>query len=126
MDTHTGYPSRKIVFVGDFIDRGPDNLGALLIAKATVEAGNGFAVMGNHEYNAIAYHTSKEAGGYFREHSDKNQKQHEAVVKQLSCYQLCEAIDWFRTLPVALDRENESKEPSFWTSSFSLSILPLA
>ena len=108
------HPSRKIVFVGDFIDRGPDNLGAIQIAKATVEAGNGFAVMGNHEYNAIAYHTSKEAGGYFREHSKKNYKQHEAVVKQLSCYQVCEAIDWFRTLPVALELDGINVVHASW------------
>ncbi len=52
------HPDRKVVFVGDFVDRGPAIREAISIARATVDAGDGFAVMGNHEYNAIAAFTT--------------------------------------------------------------------
>jgi serine/threonine protein phosphatase 1 len=43
---------RAIVFLGDLVDRGPDSLGAIDIAvgaAARVGAGEGIALMGNHE-----------------------------------------------------------------------------
>jgi len=63
---------RKAVFVGDFIDRGPQIPETLAIVKAMCDQGHAFAVMGNHEYNAICFHTPHvEKGGFFRSHSKK-------------------------------------------------------
>lgn len=62
------------------------------------------AVMGNHEFNAIAYHTKVPGtDNYFREHTDKNRGQHEETLNQLAPEELSEFIEWFRTLPVAID-----------------------
>jgi hypothetical protein len=99
------HSERRVVFVGDFIDRGPAIGEVVRIARAMVDAGNAFAVMGNHEYNAIAFHTSPPGirGKWFRPHSDKNLKQHQATLEQLSSQELGEAIAWFKTLPVALE-----------------------
>ncbi|WP_404305504.1 metallophosphoesterase [Neorhodopirellula lusitana] len=102
------HTNRHAVFVGDFVDRGPAIGEVIKIARATVEAGDGFAVMGNHEYNAIAFHTkvpgtSGNSDKWFREHSDKNRKQHQATLEQLSPRELSDAIAWFRTLPVTLE-----------------------
>jgi hypothetical protein len=51
------HPERTAVFVGDFIDRGPAQLRSVDIARRMVDAGTALAVMGNHELNAIAWHT---------------------------------------------------------------------
>jgi hypothetical protein len=95
---------RKVVFVGDFIDRGPDIAEAIAVVRSTLDAGDGFAVMGNHEYNAIAFHTRKSATGadYYRPHHAKNMHQHQATLDQLTSQQIRDALDWFKTLPIAL------------------------
>lgn len=46
---------RRVVFVGDLIDRGPDPLGCLDIARELVEQANALMVLGNHELNALHY-----------------------------------------------------------------------
>jgi hypothetical protein len=51
------HPDRQAVFVGDLIDRGDHQLRVLEIVKAMVDAGSAQIVMGNHEFNALAYHT---------------------------------------------------------------------
>ena len=108
------HTDRKLVFLGDYIDRGPYNLEVIQIVTATVDAGHGVAIMGNHEYNAIAYHTAKGEGNYYRSHTKKNQHQHEAFSGQLSCFQMCEAIEWFRTLPVAIELEGINVVHAAW------------
>lgn len=40
---------RKVVFVGDLVDRGPNSPDALRIAMSMVAAGTAYAVQGNHE-----------------------------------------------------------------------------
>ncbi len=52
-----GHPERKVIFLGDFIDRGPQIRQALEIVRPMIEEGKALAVMGNHELNALAYHT---------------------------------------------------------------------
>ena len=43
------------MFIGDFVDRGPGIGEVIEIVRAMVDAGDALAVMGNHEYNAIAF-----------------------------------------------------------------------
>ena len=40
---------RRVVFVGDLVDRGPDTPGVLRIAMASEAAGTSFSVIGNHD-----------------------------------------------------------------------------
>ena len=42
-------PGRKVVFVGDLVDRGPNTPDALRIAMSMVAAGTAYCVQGNHE-----------------------------------------------------------------------------
>ena len=76
------HPSRTAIFLGDFIDRGLFQKETLRIVRSMIEAGSALTVMGNHEYNAIAFYTRDADGGdYLRTHSDKNVKQHEAFLR---------------------------------------------
>jgi hypothetical protein len=49
------HPSRSAIFVGDFIDKGPQQIESVMTVRRMVEAGTAQAVMGNHEFNAIAW-----------------------------------------------------------------------
>lgn len=99
------HSSRSVIYCGDFIDRGPQIRDVLRIVRSMVEGGAAQAVMGNHEYNAIAFHTPRSdlPGEYYRRHSHRNCHQHQATLDQLSPQELQAGLEWFRSLPVALD-----------------------
>lgn len=60
------HPERQAIFVGDFIDRGPQQLETVQLVRRMVDAGNALAIMGNHELNAIAWYLpDPEAPGEF-------------------------------------------------------------
>lgn len=40
---------RKVIFVGDLVDRGPDTPGVIRLAMGGIAAGNAFCVAGNHD-----------------------------------------------------------------------------
>jgi len=94
---------RRVIFLGDFIDRGPHIREVLEIVRPMVEAGSALAVMGNHELNALAFHTPDGLSGHLRNHEPKNVRQHSATMQQLSEAELADALAWFRTLPMWLD-----------------------
>jgi hypothetical protein len=96
------HPNRHAVFVGDLIDRGPQQLRVLELVKAMVDAGSAQIVMGNHEFNAICFGTAV-AGEFLRPHSPKNVHQHQAFLKQLTADQQQYYLNWFRTIPLWLD-----------------------
>lgn len=112
------HSDRQIIFVGDFVDRGPAIAEAIRIARATVDNGDGFAVMGNHEYNAIAFDTKIPGSNdaYFRPRDEKNTHQHAATLNQLSTSELADAIAWFKTLPVALEHEGIRVVHAAWVT----------
>lgn len=91
---------RKVIFVGDYIDRGPNNPRVIELVRSMVDAGNAMALCGNHEHNAICFNT-KINSGYLREHSIKNYHQHAATLKQFLGKQALydETIEWFKSLP---------------------------
>lgn len=105
------HPSgRKVIFLGDFIDGGPQNRRVVAIARAMVEASQAKAILGNHEYNAICWHTPHPDGGdeltgWLREHSPEKRRQHQATLDEFAgdSAGLAEMIGWFRSLPLFLD-----------------------
>ena len=44
---------RRVIFLGDLVDRGPDSPGVLRLAMGMVKSGNAFAVPGNHEHKLV-------------------------------------------------------------------------
>ena len=101
------HPGRTVIFLGDFVDRGPEQVETVNIARNMVKNKKALAVMGNHEFNAVAWATPdpKCPGEFLRSHDDKNQDQHQAFLDQVGeGSDLHKSmIKWFKTLPVYLD-----------------------
>lgn len=104
--------SRQAIFVGDLIDRGPAQLRVLQIVKAMVDGGSAQMVLGNHEFNALAYATEwpRGSGKYLRPHDDpgnrwsvKNELQHKAFLEQVTGNERADFLAWFWTQPLWLD-----------------------
>ena len=106
---------RQAIFVGDLIDRGPEQVPLLTVVRRMIEAGHAQAVMGNHEFNAIAYVTPDPAVTDRREFlrvnsgdspkCQQNRRQHAAFLAQVGegSAEHGEWVEWFRTLPLHLD-----------------------
>lgn len=111
------HPSRKTVFVGDFVDRGPHQIQVIDTVRAMVDAGQAHAVMGNHEFNAIAYVTEdKKYGGYLRSHSERNERNHRAFLDAMEAQpeRYDDVLEWFKTLPLWLDLGNVRVVHACW------------
>ncbi|MTG98396.1 MULTISPECIES: metallophosphoesterase [Myroides] len=110
------HPERKVLFLGDYIDRGVNVVEVLEIVKNMVESGNAIALMGNHEYNAICYNTLSSQGTYLREHSKKNFNQHAITMAAFMQYpQLYKMyIDWFKTLPLFYENDSFRAVHACW------------
>lgn len=106
------HAERSAIFVGDYIDRGKQGVETVRIVRGMVDAGAALAIMGNHELNAIAWHTpdANKPGEFLRPHhgerwGDKNRKQHAAFLAQVEHDPELheELVDWFLTLPLWLE-----------------------
>jgi len=54
---------RKMIFLGDFIDRGNRNRDVLQLVQNLINSEMAWAVMGNHELNAIYFHSQDPGTG---------------------------------------------------------------
>jgi hypothetical protein len=99
------HPDRKVIFVGDYIDRGPQIRETLQIVKAMVDNGKAIALMGNHEYNALAYAYPLPGGRFLRAHNATHNRQHQATIDQFRDHpgEWQMYLDWFYTLPLFAD-----------------------
>ena len=110
------HPERKVLFVGDYIDRGPKIRETLAIVKAMVESENAIALMGNHEYNALCFHFQETEGGHLRKHLIKNIIQHYETLKQFQNRQkeYEDYVEWFKTLPLYYETETYRAVHACW------------
>ncbi|MEH6628661.1 MAG: metallophosphoesterase [Motiliproteus sp.] len=116
------HPSRQAVFIGDIVDRGNHVRQALHVVRDMVEAGSAKIVMGNHEYNAIAYCTAAklESGkSYLREHNERHERQIRETLSQFSNYESewQDFLLWFRRLPLFIELEGFRAIHACWDQS---------
>lgn len=118
-DCQRGYyshPYRQAIFVGDFIDRGPQIRKLLGVVRPMVDNGAALAVMGNHEFNALCYHTRSSDGSddFLRPHTAKNVRQHQQTVLQVPSGELLDHLEWFRKLPLMLELDGVRVVHACW------------
>ena len=128
------HPSRTAIFVGDFIDLGPEQLKTVRLARSMVEEGRALAIMGNHEFNAIAWHTPDpdDPEEYLRPRfrgsvGRKNRNQHERFLDEVENDPAAHAdlISWFKTLPFWLDLPGLRVVHACWHQRFMDYLEPL-
>lgn len=106
------HPDRIAIFVGDLIDgKEPRQVDSVMTVRRMVDAQSALTIMGNHEFNAIAWHTPEPglSGEFLRPRGGRlgqdNRNQHAAFLAEVEHDPRlhAELIDWFLTLPLWLD-----------------------
>ncbi|MBS7662971.1 metallophosphoesterase [Pseudomonas lalucatii] len=102
------HPRRQAIFLGDLVDRGPRIREALHLVHDMVAAGEALCVMGNHEYNALAWSTPAPPGSgrqHVREHTPRHARLIKETLEQFDAYpaEWRQFLGWFYELPLFLD-----------------------
>jgi hypothetical protein len=113
---------RMAIFLGDLIDRGPDQIETVNIVRRMIDAGTARSIMGNHELNAIGFVTPDPAtkADFMRPNIPKNVAQHAEFLSQVgegSSLHM-ELVDWFKTLPPYLDLDGIRVVHAWWNQAY--------
>ncbi len=106
---------RRLVFVGDFCDRGPDSPAVLAWVERLVRAGRAHAVLGNHELNLLRGDPKDGSGWYFDSRSERDDPKY-------APYARCDEVERSRihafldSLPIALERADLRVVHAAWIS----------
>lgn len=119
--THDGWvhPTHKAVFVGDFINRGPHNRRTIDIIRTMVDRGHAYAILGNHEINAICYFTRRKSGKPIRMPGPANRKQLDRIKREylLQPHIFDDLIQWLRHLPLFIDFGTVRVVHAYWSDA---------
>lgn len=104
------HASRRVIFVGDLIDRGPRIRETIEIVRSMVEAGQAEIVMGNHEYNYLCFRTQSrdKPGRYLRDHTPRNTRIVQQTLDQYANHPEDERdlLNWILDIPLVLEYDN--------------------
>ena len=109
--THLGYDSegdhpqgRRLVFVGDLTDRGPDSPAVVKLVKSLINKGRAQCVLGNHELNILLDLTKHDNHWFFGRDSPPEGPGPAVLLN--TQVERSAVVDFFRSLPVALERKD--------------------
>jgi hypothetical protein len=128
---HLGYSAegqhpegRRLVFVGDLCDRGPDSPAVIEHVQRLIETGRASAIIGNHEINLLREEAKDGSGWAFARRADRDTPKYapftSASTEQLRRYQAFAA-----QLPVALEREDLRIVHAAWQDAAIAAVRPL-
>ncbi len=112
------YPGneRMVVFLGDYVDRGPKVRETMNLVRSMREAGSAIALMGNHEFNMLSFWQKNGYGGrylksvgqgYLREHTFNKVAVHSKTVTDYvgRKAEFKEMMEFVKTLPFYLETD---------------------
>lgn len=111
------HPERKAVFVGDFVNRGPEIRKTIRIIRRMVENGHAYAVLGNHEINAIIFHLKDKNGLPLIKSPQKNFLSIYKTVNQFlgKAEEWTSHRKWMRDLPLYLELDGIRVVHACWS-----------
>lgn len=105
---------RKLVFVGDLVDRGPDSYGVVQRVQKWVQNGNAYCILGNHEINLLI-DDAKDGSGWFFEERYAQDKKNYGNVQRTPEVDKPALRRFLGSLPVALVRKDIRIVHAAWT-----------
>jgi hypothetical protein len=107
---------RRLVFVGDLCDRGPDSLAVIALVRALVERDLAQCVLGNHELNLLRGARKEGNGWYFSDDHDRRARRFLTSRPMTDEAEREATLQFFATLPVALQRDDLRVAHAAWDS----------
>ncbi len=106
---------RTAVFLGDYIDRGPSVRRTVELVRGMVDRGDAIALMGNHEYNAIAWFTPRpdQPNVSCRRHTPIRRRLIAPTLDSLG-EKTPEWIEWMRGLPMWMQSDRIRAVHACW------------
>lgn len=131
--THLGYDvarglrpaQRTLVFVGDFVDRGPDSPAVVALIAQLCAAGFARAILGNHEINLLAGLPKDGAGWFFQERAASDAAKYATFVHCSDPAERAQIVAFLHTLPLALERADIRVVHSAWVDWAANAVRPL-
>lgn len=103
---HGEHPqNRRLVFLGDLCDRGPDSPAVIRLVRQLVEREHAQCLLGNHEINILRA-TPKNGNGWFFAHDHDREHNRFTHCVQADALQRASISDFFDTLPLTLQRDD--------------------
>ncbi len=96
---------RRLVFVGDLFDRGPDSRAVFRRVRSVVDAGRAQCILGNHELNLLRGERKHGNHWFFGEAFDPQHPEF-GVCAPASAAERTQILEFLRRLPLALERED--------------------
>ncbi len=117
---HLGYDqygehpqSRRLVFVGDLCDRGPDSPAVMFFVRDLIDRGLAQCVLGNHELNILRNERKPGNGWYFPDHPDQKRPEY-ANARAANSRERDAARIFIASLPLALSRPDLRITHAVW------------
>ncbi|MCP1659183.1 metallophosphoesterase [Neisseria perflava] len=104
---------RRLVFVGDLCDRGPDSPAVLSWVKQAQEKGYAYAVLGNHELNILAGDKKDGSGWFFDSRAQKDAAQY-APWQRAAEADKADLLHWLAQQPLILERADVRMVHAAW------------
>ena len=105
---------RRLVFVGDLCDRGPDSPAVIEFVGALVQRGLAQCVLGNHELNILRNERKPGNGWFFAEHPDHARPEFRSA-RRATTRDRDAIVAFIATLPVALERADLRVVHAVWS-----------
>lgn len=96
---------RRLVFVGDLSDRGPDSPGVIALVRRLVKLGNAQCIIGNHELNLLR-RTKKDGNHWYFPGDHSKFEEKFGKCRRASAVERRSILDFLSRLPIALERHD--------------------